>query len=287
MTQTFRALLLATVLFLPLPALAAGQSQVSQDYVTILENRLAALEQQVQNLTNQTEQANYQARMAQEKVQRLQEDIDARFRMMQSTPAADGQGNEPQQQQSAAPSDMRDATATLNRMTSSGNAETGAGATELPDDVNHAYDQAFSLVRDGDYEAAEAAMRAFLKRWPRNDLSSNAAYWLGETFYVRGDFSSSAKAFAEGYQKYPKGAKAEDTLLKLGLSLASLNRARDACITFDQLTAEFPRLSATNRRRVEQERSQLNCVPAQQQGSSESRSATTSSSRRSPTRPQR
>lgn len=274
MKTYLRPFLVAALLLSPLTALAANSgAPISADYVNILENRLAALEQQVQALTNQVEQSNYTARAAQDRVAKLEEDINTRFRMIESqAPAAP-----------AAPSAAQAAPAspvppTLNQMTASTGSATGA-APIMPDDANVAYDQAFSKIRDGDYEAAEVAMRAFLQRWPNIELSSNAAYWLGETFYVRGDFSGAAKSFAEAYQQYPKGAKAEDTLLKLALALGALNRTSDACITYDQLTTEFPRMSAANRRRVEQERTQLSC-PAQQ-ASSETSSSSTSSTRRS------
>lgn len=276
MTKLLRPSLLAlAVLLAPLPAAASGQ--VSADYVSILENRLAALEQQVQTLTNQAEQAGYQARITQERLQRLEEDLNTRFRMIES-----------QQQGSAAPAPQiqqnsaAGAVQQLGTLGSAGNVQTAGAAPILPADANVAYDQAFAKIRDGNYEEAEVAMRAFLQRWPNIDLSSNAAYWLGETFYVRGDFGGAAKAFAEAYQKYPKGAKAEDTLLKLGLALGALNRKQDACIAFDQLSAEFPRMSATTRRRVEQERSQLSC-----QASSQAAPSSATSQRRTSNRSQR
>lgn len=269
MTIAFRSSLFLALLA-PVAAFAAsGDGQISSDYVNILENRLSALEQQVQTLTNQTEQANYQARQAQERLQRLEEDINTRFTMLQQQSA---QAAATQSPSSSAPPPA------LGQMAGAGATAAATPAPVLPDDANVAYDQAFTKVRDGNYEAAEVAMRAFLQRWPNIELSSNAAYWLGETFYVRGDFTNSAKSFAEAYQQYPKGAKAEDTLLKLGLSLEALNRTSDACITFDQLTTEFPNISASNRRRVEQERTQLKCPAAQQQPS---RTSASPSSRRS------
>ncbi len=263
MTKLLRPSLLAlAVLLAPLPAAASGQV-VSADYVSILENRLAALEQQVQTLTNQAEQAGYQARVTQERLQRLEEDLNTRFRMIESQQQSSSQEQAPQMQQNSGTGAVQ----RLGTVSNSGNAA-AAQAPVLPADANVAYDQAFAKIRDGNYEEAEVAMRAFLQRWPSIDLSSNAAYWLGETLYVRGDFGGAAKAFAEAYQKYPKGAKAEDTLLKLGLALGALNRKQDACIAFDQLSSEFPRMSANTRRRIEQERSQLSCQANASQSSS-------------------
>ena len=51
---------------------------------------------------------------------------------------------------------------------------------------------------------------------------------LGETYYVRGDFPNAARAFAEGFQKYPKSGKAPDNLLKLGMSLQAQGKPEQA-----------------------------------------------------------
>lgn len=269
--MTKRLLLAATasLLVLSAPLLTAQASSsrspsgVSSDYATILETRMQAIEEQITRLTAQVEQADYQAKQAQARLQRLEEDINTRFRMIEQNGAAAAPTSDAPPA-SGVTTDRPPAAATaqsadermLGQLTGGG---AGAASVALPDDPNSAYDLAFSKIRDGDYEAAESAMRAFITRWPQHELSSNAAYWLGETFYVRGTYEQAAKAFAEGYQKYPRGAKAEDTLLKLGLTLSALNRGPDACVTFDQLQAEFPRLSSTTKRRLDEERAQLKC----------------------------
>lgn len=269
MKTMLRPILVLSLILVPLAAQASsrGQQQPSADYVNILEGRLAALEQQVQILTNQTEQANYQARQSQERLQRLEQDLNTRFRMLESQSAQSGG--------STSSSPEPQSLGQLTQGSSGSNGGAASAAPVLPADANVAYDQAFSKIRDGDYEGAEVAMRAFLQRWPSIDLSSNAAYWLGETFYVRGDFAGATKSFAEAYQKYPKGAKAEDTLLKLALALGALGRTSDSCVTFDQLVTEFPRMSTNNRRRVEQERTQLNCSANSQSSSATTQRRTT------------
>ena len=258
--KTLRLCLALTLFLLASPAFAAsGNQAITQDYVNILETRLSALEQQVQTLTNQVEQANYQAKQAQDRLARLEEDLNTRFRVIEDKVAeAPTAAPAPAPVNNPAPRTNRDDEKALGELT--GDGQSASAAADLPNDPNVAYDRAFSKVRDGDYEAAEVALRAFVQRWPNHELSSNASYWLGETYYVRGDFQGAAKAFAEGYQQYPKGAKAEDTLLKLALSLASMNRSSDACVTYDQLEAEFPRMSVTTRNRIAEERKQLNCA---------------------------
>lgn len=91
-----------------------------------------------------------------------------------------------------------------------------------------------------DYADAEGAFREFVSAHGQDPLAGNAQYWLGETHYVRQQYEPAAAAFLQGYQTYPKGAKASDSLLKLGMSLAALKKTAEACAALGQLGKEFP-----------------------------------------------
>ena len=70
-------------------------------------------------------------------------------------------------------------------------------AAKLPTgSAQEQYDYAFGLLRAADYANAEVALGTFIKSHPDNSLTSNAHYWLGETYYVRGKYGDAAAAFA-------------------------------------------------------------------------------------------
>ncbi|MDD5587432.1 MAG: tol-pal system protein YbgF, partial [Alphaproteobacteria bacterium] len=121
------------------------------------------------------------------------------------------------------------------------------------------YDRAFSLLRQANYEGAEKAFKGFIDKNPQDKLLDNAKYWYAETFYVRAKFSDAAVAFGDAYQQNPKGTKAPDSLLKLALSLAALDKAQDACTTLSELKSKYPNAPSTVRTRAEQERMRLKC----------------------------
>lgn len=121
------------------------------------------------------------------------------------------------------------------------------------------YDRAFSLVKNRQYDAAQNEFEDFLNQYPSHELAGNAKYWLGETHYVRGDFETASRIFAEGYQQFPKGSKAADNLLKLGLSLEAAGKPQDACIALRQLKKENPAGETPVLRRATQEMSRLGC----------------------------
>lgn len=121
------------------------------------------------------------------------------------------------------------------------------------------YGFAFSLMRKAQYAEAELALLEFLQRHGKTPLASNARYWLGETHYVRGNYSKAAAVFFEGYKNDTRGSKAPDTLLKLGMSLSHMKKNNEACATFMQLVRDFPESSNSIRRRVVREKKRSGC----------------------------
>jgi len=131
----------------------------------------------------------------------------------------------------------------------------------LPPDApaEEQYRHAFSLLRKGDFPAAEQALAAFLRQHPDHDLAGNAQYWLGESFYVRGDLQKAAVAFLDGYRTYPKSGKGPDNLLKLGMTVGQLGQKEQACAALEKLGLEYPQASDAIKRRAVAERQKLGC----------------------------
>lgn len=140
--------------------------------------------------------------------------------------------------------------------TSAPQSQTAAAATGTPEEQ---YRAAFGLLRKQDFAAAEQALGDFVSTHPNDPLAGNAQYWLGETYYVRGQFENAAIAFTEGFQTYPDSTKAPDNLLKLGMSLANLGKNEDACTAFGHLIDNFPNASNVVLDRARQERQSRGC----------------------------
>ena len=68
-----------------------------------------------------------------------------------------------------------------------------------------------------------------------------------------------AEGFLEGFQADPKGPKAPDSLLKLGMSLANLGKNEDACTAFSHLIDNFPNASNVVLDRARQESNNRGC----------------------------
>lgn len=141
-----------------------------------------------------------------------------------------------------------------------GNPASGKG--KLPNGTpQERYNYAYKLLVQSDYADAEAAFREFLSAHPKDALAGNAQYWLGETYYVRGQYEPASQAFLQGYQGYKGNSrgKAPDSLLKLGMSLAAMKKTPEACAALGQLGKDFPDALPHVKDAAVRERSKLNC----------------------------
>jgi tol-pal system protein YbgF len=274
-------------------------AQLPQNYAAQVEVRLTELERRLQELTGQVEQLSYRISQSESRLERALNDIEYRLTTLEGgeppAPSTDGAATAPAPPETtyigpedpdgggaadggtADGSGPQPETGVLGTLIIEGedgvprnpspipprdDAADGAGAqtAALPSgSVEAQYDYAYGLLQGGDFAAAEGALAEFLRRHGDHALASNAHYWLGETYYVRSRFEDAASAFARGYRAFPEGAKAVDSLLKLGMSLAQLGRTEDACLTFDRLSSEFPNGPVAVQRRAAQERERLQC----------------------------
>lgn len=122
-----------------------------------------------------------------------------------------------------------------------------------------AYETAYGYLLQQDFAAAEGAFDDFLKRYPSDPLAGNAQYWLGETYFARGQFKPAASAFLKVSQAFPRSAKAPDSLLKLAMSLDKLGAKDAACASYADLNAKFPNAPGHVKNRADTERRRLGC----------------------------
>ena len=132
-------------------------------------------------------------------------------------------------------------------------AVTGLGAAET------AYRAGYATYVARDYDQSEAAFKDFMGRYPQHPLASNVEYWLGRTYLNKKQFGQAARSFLQGYQKYPKGEKAPDSLLGLGEALIALDKPQEACSALSELSAIYPDASASIKGRESALRGKAKC----------------------------
>lgn len=122
------------------------------------------------------------------------------------------------------------------------------------------YENAVQLLQARNYKGAQNGLEVFLDVHKDHQLASNAAYWLAETHYVRQNYAAAAAAFARNYGTYGKESpKAIDNLLKLGMSLSNLGENDKACLSYEELTNNFPNPPAQIQQALNRERARAKC----------------------------
>jgi tol-pal system protein YbgF len=103
------------------------------------------------------------------------------------------------------------------------------------------YRAAVELVKAGQHADAIAALRAFLKSYPRHDYADNAQYWLGEAFYAQKDYPHALVEFRATIETYPRGNKVPDALLKVGYCYQALGKPDKARAVLEQVVNLYPK----------------------------------------------
>jgi len=103
------------------------------------------------------------------------------------------------------------------------------------------YDQAMNLMSRAQYSEAQSAFRAYADANPGDtDLSPQAIYWVGNISFIRQDYASAQRAFADVIKKYPKSQRAPDAMLKLAQSFMSLGQKPEGCTTLGLIKTKYP-----------------------------------------------
>ncbi|WP_285275834.1 tol-pal system protein YbgF [Halopseudomonas bauzanensis] len=113
------------------------------------------------------------------------------------------------------------------------------------------YEAAFDQVKARDFEKAEMAFSAFLRRYPNSDYAGNAQYWLGEVYLVQADLESAGQAFAKVISQYAGHRKEADALYKLAEVERRLGNSTKAAQLYQEVLTKHPDASAAQLARRE------------------------------------
>jgi tol-pal system protein YbgF len=101
------------------------------------------------------------------------------------------------------------------------------------------YDAAFELMKQGLYDRAVKAFRAFLARYPDSGLADNAQYWIAEGNYVLRNYKLALEEFTKVVNA-PQSPKAQDALLKIGYVHYELGAYDKARKTLTEVQERYP-----------------------------------------------
>ncbi len=216
---------------------AAATAGVDPKNVADLQARLLELEKQLGELTGRVEQNENKYRQLEDQFKNFKADVEERLGKIETPASAAVIAPVPV----PAPGPAAAATPTPKPPVAAATPATAASPADA------AYKSAYAAFEAKDFDKAEAGFKDYLARFGyKSDankghaLSPNAQYWLGRTYVNKKQFAQAARAFLDGYQRFPKSEKAPDSLLGLGESLTALGKPQDACSAFNELAAVYP-----------------------------------------------
>jgi len=119
------------------------------------------------------------------------------------------------------------------------------------------YETAYGYLLQQDYGAAEAAFEEFLRRYPKDQLTADAQYWLGETLFVQRRYKPAGQAFLRVVQLYRQSPKAANSLLMLAMTFEQLGQ-KD-CALFAELETKHPNASQEIKGRARVVKQRVGC----------------------------
>lgn len=232
-------------------ALAAAAPAFAQR--ASLADRVAALEQQAANnqgnvdLLNQVTQLRSEVQALRAQIEELQQqneqlkqssrnqylDLDGRLNRLEgSAPVAPAT--------TTAPKPPIPATTTPAARDRTPAVYGDAGTLAQGADERSAYNAAFDVLKAGRYAESARLFQDFLQAYPSGSYAPNALYWLGQSYYVTGNFELALEQFQTLVGRYPTHDKSSDGLLKVGLSQYSLKQYDAAERTLGDVAARYP-----------------------------------------------
>jgi tol-pal system protein YbgF len=188
-------------------------------------NQLEALRSDVRAMHNDVDQLSNSLEASRKQQRDMYADLDQRLKNLET--------------RGGAASAASAAAGAPNASSSPPAAAAGAISADSGEDKT-AYQTAFGLLKDGQYDRAIAAFQKFLAAYPDSSLADNAQYWLGEAYYVNKSYPEAEAAFQRVVEKYPQSRKLGDALLKIGFCRYEMKQWQSAREVLGQVVTRFP-----------------------------------------------
>ncbi len=118
------------------------------------------------------------------------------------------------------------------------------------------YQAAYELLspQQKRYREAATAFAAFVVKYPHDELTPNAQYWLGESHYVSQQNDQALEAFEKVVNRYPESTKAPGALFKIGRLQQAAGDPQAARASYQKVLTDYPDAPAAGlaRQRLQQ-----------------------------------
>jgi tol-pal system protein YbgF len=102
------------------------------------------------------------------------------------------------------------------------------------------YQRGLDTLKGGDPQKARDSFAKFLELFPRHELTANARYWLGETYYNEKKYDQAILEFQEVIKNFPGKEKVPAAMLKQGMAFKELGDLKSARYVFKKVIEDSP-----------------------------------------------
>lgn len=202
------------------------------------------LQQQMAELRGIIEEQNHQIQALKDKQKLLYVDIDSRLAELELAPSTNTTNTQGQSQEDLQTSDTTPLTVEVDENYNNSTATTDTVATEPKlSTYQEDYDIAFAHLRAGRFLESARAFEGFIQRHSENELTANAYYWLGESYYVKRQYPQALAAFQALIDKFPQSKKSADASLKIGYCYYEMDDLMQAEKHLNKVVNSYPNSS--------------------------------------------
>ena len=116
------------------------------------------------------------------------------------------------------------------------------------------YRQAIVLFGQGKYAEARRGFQAVFDADSSGDLADNALFWIGETYFAAGDFTSAVRFYNRVVSEFSEENKAPDALFKTAIAQERTGDLVLARKTLQQVIERYPYSSPASSAKAELQR---------------------------------
>ena len=205
--------------------LKAANQELTADLFLRLDN----LQSAIQILSTTVEEYEQLLKRPSKEMESFKEDMDSRLRSLEETRKTQ-RGKVKEIEYRFKGLDWKTPESSSKLMESERSAPTREDLPELRgvSGMGDLYKEAYETFYKGDLEEAREKFEAFLKQYPDAELSNNAQFWIGETYYQKKDFEKAILEYEKTIKQYPEGGKIPVALLKEALAFLELGDKENA-----------------------------------------------------------
>lgn len=130
---------------------------------------------------------------------------------------------------------------------------------ESGDTTKEELDIALGYMKQKDYDNAERSLTAFIVKNPKGKRTSDAIYYLGESYYLRGRNREAAEQYLKISANYASSPRAPEAMLRLGQALHALGDKEQACAAFGEVPKRYPNAASSIKASAAREAKKAQC----------------------------